>query len=232
MKNSEIVSEIINDLRSLNLDDHISKRYVLAKLQDNAALFIKRENELLRLYNYQDIWTTVSCIEMEPADVVECCCIRIEKCKFMMKSTLPLPDIYSYKGGPLIQEVLSMDGSQEYRLTTPRGYKRILDREFIDKNVKYFWIENDHIIIPDSRVKLVSLTAFFRNVSEAKQLNSCDDSGDNNCIRPLDEEFLCPAHLLSIVKESTITNLFNFYKRNQIDTLPDDDNNKKVGQPD
>lgn len=229
MKNSEIVSQIINDLRALDIDSRVSPRYVLAKARNNASLFIKRENDQLRLWNYIDLWTTVDCVEMIPADARECCNIKIDRCKFFMKSKKKIPNLFSYKNGPLIRDVMSMDGNTIYYQTTPQTYKDILNREFIDKRLRYFWMENGYIIIPDSQVQMISLTGFFQDNYEAKKLNSCNTDEEDTCPDPLEQEFTCPPHLIQIVLEATITNLFNFYKRNIVDELPDGDNNKKTG---
>lgn len=226
----EIISEIVNDLRALGLDDRVSKRYILSKLKDNAALFIKRENDLYRLFNYQDIWTTIDCLEMEQSNQIECCCISIDRCKSFMRSKHKLPTIYTYKGGPLIREVMSIDGTFTYQGTTPLGYKRILDREFKDKSLRYYWFENEHLVIPDSEVNVVRLTAYFRDVSKLSSINSCNEDENNKCINPLEEEFQCPSHLLSTVKTETINNLFHYYKRNVLDTNPNNDLNMKQGK--
>lgn len=229
MKNSEVVSQIINDLRALSIDDRVSPRYVLAKAVANASLFIKRENDQLRLWNYIDLWTTIDCIEMVPANIKECCNISIDKCKFIMRSKHKLPGLFSYKNGPLIREVMSMDGNTIYYQTTPQSYKDILNREFVDKRLRYFWIENGYVIIPDSQVQMISLTGFFQNNYEAKKLNSCNTSEEETCPDPLEQEFTCPPHLIQVVLEATTANLFNFYKRVVVDELPEGDNNKKTG---
>lgn len=225
MKNSEIISEIINDLRALQVDDRISSRYVLSKLRDKAALYIKRENDLFRLFDQQEIWTTIDCIEMVPADIVQCCDIQIEKCKFFMRSKYKIPDIYSYRNGSVIREVMSMDGSKNFLPTTPIKYKAILDREFLDKRLKYFWFENGYLIIPDSQVQSIRLTGYFQDISKAKELG-CNPR-PIKCSNPLDEEFQCPSHLRAIVKQDTITDLFNFYGRKVKDENANDDLNKK-----
>lgn len=227
MKNREIISELVNQLKALNYDDRISKRFLLSKLRDKASFYIKRENELLKLFNYTDIWTTVSCIEMNPANMVDCCCVNIPKCSKFMKSKYPLPDIYAYKGGPLIKSLLSIDGFYEYKLTTPLQYKDILNREFQNQNIKYYWIENNYIVIPDSEVRMVSITAYFKDRIEANKLNSCDDDPSKACMSPLDDEFLCPSHILDMVKKDTIGELYQTYVRKVEDELEDDNTNTK-----
>jgi len=227
MTNRAIISEITNDIKAYNIDDRVSQRYILNKLRDIAALYIKRENDVFRLYNQQDIWYTINCLEMEPADITKCCDIRIDNCKFLMRSVDELPEIFTYKGGAIIREVMSMDGSKNFLFTTPTAYRDITNREFIDKRLKYFWIENNHIIIPDSQVKSIKITAFWRDISKAKQLG-CTNKDENTCISPLDEEFQCPVHLLSTVKEQCLNQLLNGFKRVVPDEWGNSDNNMKT----
>ncbi len=43
MKNSEIVSKIINSLRFTSKDEHVSRRYVLKILRDSAKMMIAQK---------------------------------------------------------------------------------------------------------------------------------------------------------------------------------------------
>ena len=228
MTNNAIISEIINDLRAMSIDDRISKRFVLSKLRGFASLYIKRENDLMKLFKYSSLFTPVSCIKMLPANERECCDIIISKCKSYAKSEKRLPAIYTWRNGLVIMSLISLGGI-EYREITPKEYDRILKREFIDKTKKYFWIEDGHIIIPDSEVEFVELTAYFENEFDAKLISECQDKTESNsCRNPYDDEFKCPGHLLAIIKDDTIKNLFNYYKRNIVDELSDLNSNNKT----
>lgn len=224
----EITSELSHDIRAHSGDDRISPRYILSKLKDIAALLIKRENDQFRLFNQQDIWTTIDCLELQEFDKAKCCDIQIDKCRFMMRSVEELPEIFSYRAGPVIREVMSIDGSVNFLPTTPTGYKAILDREFRDKRLKYFWLENRRIVIPDSQVKKIKVTAYFRDHYEAKQVGCTETFTSNNCQSALDEEFQCPVHLLSTVKQECLNILLNSYKRVVPDELVDGNSNNKT----
>lgn len=209
MKNKEIISEIMNDLRALKLDDIFPKRYILSKLRSYASLLIRRENDQLRLWNYSDLWVTIDCLEMEEVGAKECCGIEIPSCDIWMKSVKKIPKLYSFKSGPLIREIYSMDRSQRFDLTSPRTYQNIMKREFINKSLKYAWIENDYLIIPKTQIPSISLTGLFESKKEALELSGCDDDlkDEMRCLTTLDEEFICPDHLLSTVKDLTMQSL-------------------------
>lgn len=230
--NREIISDITNNLKGTRLDGRISKRMILSKLNDFAALYIRRENDQLRLWNYAHLWTTVDCIEMEQADSKNCCGFSFDNCSFMMKSVQELPELFTFKGGQLIREIYSMDRSQKFEITTPRLYKEIQNREFKNKNLKYAWLENNRIYIPDSQIKLISITGLFKDKSKAKKLSTCKDLNSNltDCDSILDSDFICPDHLISTVKREVMQDLLNGFMRIPADENSNLDSNIKQGK--
>lgn len=232
MKNKEIVSEIVNDLRALNIDDRISSRYVLSKLKGFLALYIKRENDQRRLYDYDTVWLTVPCVKMVPSNSVECCGVSIPKCKNWVRSEKPIPELYLTAQGPAIQQLQSIRGDITFIKSTYKDWDKAMSRRWKNLENKYYWIENGHLIIPDSEIEYVTLVAYFKDKKAGKLLSNCPDdkcdSEDIICSLPMDEEFDCPDYLLAQVKQDTITNLFNFYKRNIVDEIPNLDTNQKT----
>lgn len=223
MKNKQIISEVINDLRAMTVDDRISERYVLSKLRSVNSQFLKRENDTLRLFYYDDIWTTIDCIEMEEVDTVSCLGFTNDKVTSFTRSVKPIPKMYSYKNGPMVKEVLAVDEGNVYQPSSPIDFGKVLKREFIG-NLQYYWFRNGHLIIPNGP-KAVHMSACFVQQSDALELCACCDT---ICRDIMEDEFPCPEHLSFIVKEETVKNLFNFYKRNITDNVPDGDNNNKT----
>lgn len=253
MTNREIISEVVGDLRALQVDDRISERYVLAKLKMVNALLLKRENEQFRLYDDNNVWFPIECLQMEyvPAKSVPDgkSSIVINKDVGFSRSLYPIPQLYSTKTGPLIREIQTMDDVGSYQPTTPLEYRRILNREFKNPNIRYFWFDGQNrLVIPNSTTEVVAMTASFVEPWKAKMIDSCacpvrvassvvsnpacpDDivySDSEPCPEPLDDPFLCPTHLLSTVKEMASKDLYDFYKRNITDPVPDNDNNSKT----
>lgn len=228
LTNRQIISDIVNDLRAVNLDDRVSKKYILTKLRDFAALFIKRDAELRRLLNISDIWVEVQCVELEQRPLVECCEIDIPNCTMVMRSIKKIPETFETTYKELL-EVHNPIYAKEFKQITPKEYKNIKSREFQDKRMKYYWISNGYLIIPDSLVEIVTLRGAFINPAEAKKLNSCDSGEDENgCVSVLDQMFVCPDYLLPVVKQEVLKDLFNFYKRNVLDETPNINTNIKV----
>lgn len=219
MTNKQIVSEIINDLRAMQIDDRVSERYILSKLRYYLGLFLKRENDSNRLFYYDNIWTTVNCVEMEEVSVAEC--LGYTDCKItrVTRSKKPIPELYSYKNGPLVKEVFAINEGNDYKPSSQIDYNKILKREFKDKT-RYYWFRNNHLIIPEGP-DVVLLTGCF--IQESAALALCEPE---TCLDIMEDNFPCPAHLQSVVKQETLKDLFNFYKRTITDTIPDANNTR------
>lgn len=226
--NRQIISDITNDLRALDLDDRVSKKYILSKLRSYASLFIKRDADTRRLLNIAEIWTNIPCVELCEAPLVDCCDIDIPQCKTVMKSRKKIPELLQTLYKELIQ-VFNPIYSKEFVATTPQQYKNIISREFVDQRIKYYWLSNGYLIVPDAMVSTVTIRGVFLNPSEALKLNSCLSVDDaSNCVGILDQPFTCPDYLISVVKQETLKDLFNFYKRITVDEEPNLNTNQKV----
>jgi hypothetical protein len=228
LTNRQIISDISSDLRALNLDDKVSKRFILNKLRNYASTFIKQDAESRRLMALTDLWTDVSCVEMCEYPLVDCCGEDIPDCTTVMRSKYKIPDTYETFYGEMF-EVHNPTYAKEFKQTTPKGYKNIKLREFQDKRIKYYWFSNGYLIIPDSMVQKVSIRGVFANPAEAKKLDSCAIE-DKQCFSTLDQPFVCPDYLVSVVKKEVLKDLFGFFKRVTPDENPNMNNNIKVNE--
>jgi hypothetical protein len=219
VSNRQIISDIVGDLRALNLDDRVSKKYILSKLRSFAAILIKRDADTRRLLRISEIWTNVPCVELCEVPIVDCCDIDIPNCQTVMKSRKPLPDLLQTQNKELLQ-IFNPKWSREFKLITPQEYKNIIDREFHDPRLKYFWLDNNYIIVPDALVTDVRVRGVFVSPADANKLNSCIPSNEQECVSILDQPFVCPDYLVGPVKQETLKDLFSFYKRNVVDENP------------
>lgn len=226
--NRQIISDIITDLRAANLDDKVSKRFILNKLRAYAKTFIKQDAESRRLLNLTDLWTDVACVEMCEYPLVDCCNEDIPDCTTVMRSKKKIPVTYETAYGELL-EVHNPIYAKEFRKKTPKEYKDIKLREFQDKRYKYYWMSNGYLIIPDSMVQSVRLRGVFEDPAAALKLDSCSTDRES-CPRLLDQPFICPDYLESVIKQETLKDLFGFYKRVTTDENPNLNNNIKVNE--
>lgn len=212
----EITSEIQNDLRTVNHDEWLSRRFIFNKLKSLVSYYTRQE-ELWKLFKDESIFILVDCILMEEKPLVDCCNINILTCNQVMRSMKKLPELLLTMYGNIIK-VYNIEG-EEYRRTTLSQYRNTLKGEFNSKQ-KFFWIQNDYIVILNSQVEVVSIWGLFSDKSKAKKMNEClDESSDyndilkSNCDSLLDEEFVCLKHLEAIVKEKALTSLLNSIRR-------------------
>lgn len=221
----EAISEVRNDLRLNKIDEWVPSKYIHHKLKGTASLFIKREADDRRLQKYLDIWATIECLEMEEVPLIQCCSIDIPNCKMVMRSKKKLPESYSTRYGYALN-VSSVDYDRNYLATTPRDYGNILNREYADKSLRYYWIENGYLIIPDSMVESVRVRGVFLDKSSVLRMNTCNE--ENNCVSLLDSIFVVPEHLLKNVKDATTSAIINSYSQLQPDELPNMNANEKT----
>lgn len=227
LTNRQIISDVMSDLRAVNLDDKVSKRFILNKLRGYTALFIKRDTDARRVFNISDIWLDVPCVEFCETPLVDCCNIDIPNCKFVMKSKKKVAETYETFYKELL-EVHNPTYGKEFRQITPKDYKDIKAREFQDKRIKYFWISNEHIIIPDAMVEVATIRGVFVNPADAKKMSGCLENDNDKCVGLLDQPFNCPDYLIPVIKQETLKDLFNFFKRTPTDESPNLNNNLKV----
>lgn len=229
LTNRQIISDIVGDLRAVNLDDKVSKRYIHHKLLDFTALMIKRDTDNRRVLNISDIWLDVPCVEFEQVPLATVSNEDIPNCITVSRSKKKVPETMETFYKELL-EVHNPFYAKEFRQITPKQYKDIKLREFQDKRIKYFWLQNGHIIIPDSLIAEATVRGVFINTAEAKKLSACNTV---KCISLLDERFICPDYLVPVVKQEVLKDLFNFYKRNILDEDPNlDTNDKQDKNPD
>lgn len=220
---NEVVSDVRNDLRAVTLDTYIPAKYLHNKLLDTAKLFMKREADNMKIQQYPSIWVTIDNFEMEESTLIGCAEIGIPKCDKVMKSKLQLPAIYTTRFGYLLN-ISSVDYNRNYTQVTPKQYAAIRSRRYQNPSIRYFWIYNGYLIIPDSLVQSVVLRAVFCDKSQGMKLDSCSTP---SCIRLLDQEFSVPGHLLNDVKAATIQGLMNSRQRIAPDEYADLNENKK-----
>lgn len=205
----EIISEVRNSLRAVNLDDWIPGKFIYFKLKGFASSFIKRDADSKSFYKFADLWTTIKCLKMVEEDLINCCDIRIPSCRKVMISKDKLPEIYSTRFGYLLN-VSSVDYEKDYIYTTPQQFKYTQEREFIDPRKRYYWITNSRIVVPivsegQLGPERLTVKGMFPNKAEALKLDQCLDSDD--CIKFLDEEFIAPDHLLQDIKNATVIDI-------------------------
>lgn len=212
---NQVISDVRQDLNRVNLDGYIPAKYLHSKLLDTAKLFIKREADDRRLFLYPDIWVTIDNFELQSTPLIGCSDIAVPHCTNVMKSKLKLPEIYTTRYGYLIN-ISSLDYTRNYTQTTPKDYVKLKSRRFQNPNLRYFWIYNGHLVIPEAMVESLTLRAIFCDKAQGLRIGAC---GNNGCIKTLDQDFTAPGHLLDNIKAYTVQQL-TIKDKLQPDTYP------------
>ncbi len=222
----DTVSRVRSKHRLLSQDAQISDRAIAAELRSKAILLIKRETNLRRLWNSPNLFTTIECLEMEPASISECC--EYNGHKKISRSVHKLPRISEGLFGLIIQGVYNIEGTKKLIEVTPNRYVTILKMDLPERNT-YYWLANDRLYVSKSPIELVKVVAFFEeDITQELKQKDCECTGKNeaadDCTNPLDEQFKCPAYLVDAAVTMASQELLNSYFRipkdkssNQID---------------
>lgn len=214
-------SAVIEGLNSSNLDDYISEEYLYNIGLSTAKLLIKRETDSRKLFKMTSLFRShPGCIEMETVNANSC--FQDLSCKTIQKSIERLPEIFLTNFGSLIQ-VFSPNGDVEYKEMSPVQYRNLSFKKYKPRTVKYFWISDGYLYIPDSSVEAVNASYLAFNFGDEDYLSS---SSDSPCSSFLESEFPMPGYMESTVIQQTIELVFN-RKRINPDENPNLNNNEK-----
>lgn len=207
----QVISTVVDDLKSVNLDDRFSYRFIGRKLTKRIETVLKQDSVDRTIFNINEIWKPLKCIELKDVPLSEC---SYDSCETIKKSCKPIPKVYTGKYGNYIK-ILNVKNSMEYKQCKPFEYKDIKNRQFQNKKIKYFWIEEDYLFIPDSDVEDVKGFGLFKDSQEADFFNGTVDC----CFKPLDSELLIPDYIIDIAIKDVVSELRQINK-----TLPQDTN--------
>jgi hypothetical protein len=109
--NNEFVSRIVNNLKALSKDAHISRRFILGIGRMKSAFLISQKIDEMTMFKEEGLITTVDCFRLESVDVKSCEIFEFRLCQNLMKSVCKIPDGFFGKNGSSIVSVLSIDGT-------------------------------------------------------------------------------------------------------------------------
>lgn len=191
----QFCSDISNELRANNIDDRYSYRFLVSRFKDKIKNFIKQDADNRRLSKLL-IFKTFPIIDMEEVPYINYN-VDIPDYRTLRKSKKPIINTLSTNYGNLLN-IFDISGDRKYTIINHSEYKDILNLEFRDKSIKYAWIENGYLYIPDSDVEKVKPVGIPENPEEL----NCEP-----CSKPLDTEIPFPQYLIDIIKKDLINEL-------------------------
>lgn len=233
MLKRELVSNIINNLKLLNKDDHVSRRYILNTALAEATTLIAQKLTDKSIFREDNIYRTIEFLEMEKIDVVKCGIYEFRKCNNLVRSKHKLPKLLYSRYGNSILEVTSVDGSVIFLPTTLSDYKlfrkRILSAR--TKNIKFYYVQDGYLYLPDCEFEYVNVTLITLDTKKVEDLSTCKDcndgKGNEKCKSQWDYEFICPDKLLTTVINETFKKA-TMLRQVVEDNLPNMDSNQKT----
>lgn len=220
MKNSEFVSRVINGIRALNKDEHISKRYVLHIGRNKSRFLISQKLNDKSLFREDNLFETIRCFPMKKDDIVSCNIVAFRRCKSLMKSKHKIPELIYSKYGSSIIGVYSIDGGITFTPTTLTNYSLLKDRpnsKFISKYMYY--IQDGYLYLPDSDIEAVDIVLITLENDVADEVSECNT--ENQCKSLWDYDFKCPDKLLEVVIQETLQEVLGTFRK----IVPDENPN-------
>lgn len=222
MTNRDVISDLRRSNHLMEFDHMASDRYLLTIAKKHALLLIQRETNKRKLWNTENSFHVIPCLEMTQVPLADC--ISYASDKIISRTKLRLPKIEQGYYGYLVQGVYDIEGSNEVYPTSTRQYINILQRKFKPKHL-HWWINDDYLYVDSDSIEKVKLVAFFndRDVNLTKY-NSCSPVPCDTCAdcrEPLDEDFKCPGYLLDQVIQMANQELAQTFKRYVTDETND-----------
>jgi len=224
MTNREFVSKVRHTLKTLNIDERMSNRFILQVGRDYVQNILANRplTDILRDNSFS---TLLECFPMEKIDTVKCCdVIEFRTCQTVMKSKKKIPDLFNSKIGLSVISVINIDRTIEYQPL--RNIKDFINesKRMFGKHSKYYYITNGYLYVLNSETELVHIEGLFIDEKQVKEASDCTDCPA--CTKILDMEFKCPAKFLSVIHEQ-VANTLRLSRTIIEDENPDGDSNQK-----
>lgn len=222
MKIRQVVSNLRQLIKQVSADSVINDRTIASELKNAAALLIRRELLLRRLWSSASIFEQIKCLTLCEVPLAECCsyssACTIRKSSCRIKG---LADLGTF--GMAIQGVFSVDGTKKFKEANPSRYENILRLKIPDKK-SFFWFMDGYLYITDPDIEAINLVAYFESDLQLEGENcSCTNAAEkSNCINPLDLEFRCPAYLIENASQMVLDKLARIYKSSSVDGVSDE----------
>lgn len=216
MNYREATDRIINTLRVNNVDQHISRRYVLSILKNITNQIISQKLLDRTIGLEMNLYSEISCIEMERIEVIKCPIIEFRQCKIVMRSKKPLPKSIWSRNGSSTKEVTSIDGVFSLTIQSPEQIRRNKNRQYKIKGDVYCYEDGQgYLWILDEEIYAVRV---LKITPETEKIEGCN--GENKCKSLWDYEYICPDKILDSVFKDTVQTLLSTYKAIQPDQNP------------
>lgn len=193
---------------------------------DKARFLMSQKLDEMTMFKEDGIITTIGCFRLERVTGKSCDIFEFKMCKDLMKSTEKLPEGLFGKNGSGVVSVTSVDGEHLYNNITPQDYARLSHRKYRRDYIRYYYIKDGYLYLPDSTNELVEVRMFTLDKKVGEE--ACECTGDQNKCNPVwNYDFVCPDRFLDLVVKDTTQEIGAYYKSIAPDENPNMDENQK-----
>lgn len=197
--NKQAVARIKNQFNFVSKDTEKSDRFILFTAKNIAESYISKRLNDKRLFRQDNLYTEITCIEMEGINTYKCDLVEFRSCDKLVKSKLKLPSLVYSKLGNTVKEVTSIDGRYLFKPNTISQYRRDSKRRQPKNSPKYFYVKDGYLYIPESEIKTVNIYVLSLDLYDSEETSSCK----NGCKSAWDYEFIAPSDLLEQILRET-----------------------------
>lgn len=223
--NNEFVSRVVNNLKAITKDGHISNRFILSIGKVKAKFLISQKLDEMTLFREDAIITTVPCVRMIPIESKECDIFEFKTCAQVMKSAVKLPEGIFGKNGAGIVSVTNVEETEPYTYITPTAFMNMKKRSKYTRDItRFYYIKDGYIYLPNSTNELLEVRMVTLDKKEAEEISECIEC---KCKSIWDYEFVCPDRFLDLVLKDVLQEVGSIYRSSVEDANPNMDPNQK-----
>lgn len=178
---AELIAGARSSVKQLFDDNLLSDRFIYSRAKIVTSKLVKREINLRRLSNSDNIFTPIECLDLVKVKYTECG-ITCEGDVRRSKNKLPKLEegLYSY----IIQGVYNIDNSEEIEPTTVREQINLMKLKY-KPNKQYYIIKDGYLYILDRFIEGVNIYLYILDPLDLQ--DSCDSA--------YEAEFKIPGYL-------------------------------------
>lgn len=187
--NRDFISQVRSMSKLLSSDGIVNDRTILKEGRMIGLKLVKQAFDQRKLLTSPYLFAFLPCLELEEANLSECC--EYTSDTKIARSKKKLPKIGESNWGLAIQGVFGLDGRKRLKQTDPGKYANIL-KLGLKTHDTFFWILNDKLYTTDPANKAVNIYLF-----PAEEIpNDLLFPGENcDCQNPPDIKDLCASEL-------------------------------------
>lgn len=235
MKLKEYIQRVISvySKGAQSIDNRLSPRLVYSKLVTaRLRLLALKVNKKQKLSS--SATQNLTCIELIRAPLIECPCAPPVGCNFL-RSRYPIPKLVTSLFGPILESVMTLDGSTVFNPTTRSGIRHEVNNRYTGSSPRYF-IDEYLYVLGKNKPKYIGIFgAVFEDPIEAEKFNYNCSEGSSECFDALESEFPFDGDLIDPLVEITIQELVGYFtnmrqdvKNNASDDTVDDNEDRMI----